>query len=161
MSEPTQPLDPGVEADGDPAARSRPAHLSLSSISLVVAGGVAGTGLRYLVNILTPAWAAVLVGTLAINVTGAFLLAVLLERLTQQSLGGTVSRRARLGVGTGFLGGFTTYSALATDTLLLVSVHPGRAAAYALTTVILGGAASLLGIWVGRRSRPSAAPVEG
>ena len=39
------------------------------------------------------------------------------------------SRRVRLGLGTGALGGFTTYSSLADDTALLAGQHPGPAAA--------------------------------
>ena len=35
------------------------------------------------------------------------------------------SRRARLGLGTGVMGGYTTYSALAADTVTLGLVHPG------------------------------------
>jgi len=48
------------------------------------------------------------------------------------------------------LGGFTTYSALATETVTLAATHPGRAAGYALGTVFLGAAASILGIWLSR-----------
>jgi CrcB protein len=125
-------------------------HLSLANIALVAAGGAAGTGLRYLITLAVPPWAGVPVATLAINVVGAFLLGVLLELLADRTHDTGWSRRVRLGVGTGGLGGFTTYSALATDTALLAAAHPGRAAGYALATVILGAAASIAGIWLGR-----------
>jgi fluoride ion exporter CrcB/FEX len=52
---------------------------------------------------------------------------------------------------TGGLGGFTTYSALATETVILAASHPGRAIGYAMGTVILGAAASVAGIWLSRR----------
>ena len=57
-----------------------------------------------------------------------------------------------MGVGTGALGSFTTYSALAVDTLTLLGTHPGRAVGYALGTVVLGAAATLLGLTLGRRT---------
>ena len=161
MNEPTLPTDPDVEADVERDTQVRPAHLSASNLAIVVAGGTVGTGLRYLINTLIPAWHGVPVATVGINVVGAFLLGVLLETLNRRAPNHSWSRRARLGLGTGVLGGFTTYSALATDTTLLTVSHPGAAAGYALATVIIGAAASILGIWVGRRgrSRPAGVPM--
>ena len=100
---------------------------------------------------LTPRLAGVPIATFGINVIGAFLLGVLLELLADYSHDVGWSRRVRLGVGTGGLGGFTTYSALATETVVLAATHPGRAAAYAVCTVIVGGVASIGGIWLSRR----------
>jgi fluoride exporter len=125
-------------------------HLSWSSVALVAAGGAVGTGLRYLITLLVPKWAGVPVATFGINVVGAFLLGALLESLADHSLDTGWSRRVRLGVGTGGLGGFTTYSTLATETVTLAGTHPGRAAAYALGTLFIGAAASIVGIWLAR-----------
>jgi fluoride exporter len=97
-----------------------------------------------------PKWAGVPVATLGINVVGAFLLGLVLELLADHSVDTGWSRRVRLGVGTGGLGGFTTYSALATETATLAAAHPGRAIAYALGTVIIGAGASIAGIWLAR-----------
>jgi CrcB protein len=119
-------------------------------LGLVAAGGAVGTGLRYLITMLVPRWAGVPVATLAINVVGAFLLGVLLELLADRTLDTGWSRRIRLGVGTGGLGGFTTYSALATDIATLAITHPGRAAGYAAGTVLIGAIASAIGIWLAR-----------
>jgi CrcB protein len=124
---------------------------SLTNIGLVAVGGALGTGLRYLISTAVPPIAQVPVATLIINVVGAFLLGVLLEFLAGRSLDTGWSRRIRLGVGTGVLGGFTTYSTLAVDTVVLATAHPVRAAGYALATVIVGGAASIAGIWLSRR----------
>src|SRR5215212_11288333 len=115
----------------------RPAHLSWTSIGLVAVGSGLGTGLRYLITMLTPKVAGLPIATFGVNVIGALLLGVLLELLADRSLDTGWSRRIRLGVGTGGLGGFTTYSALATETAILAS-HPGRAIGYAMGTVILG-----------------------
>jgi fluoride exporter len=131
--------------------RPQPAHLSWANIGLVAVGGGVGTGLRYLITTVTPKAAGPLIATLGINVIGAFLLGVLLELLADRSLDIGWSRQVRLGIGTGGLGGFTTYSALATETVVLAATHPGRAAAYAVGTVIIGGVASIGGIWLSRR----------
>lgn len=116
---PALPLDSDVEAVESPADRPRPVHLSWPNIALVAAGGALGTGLRYLAALLVPSWAEVSMATLAVNVVGAFLLGVLLELLADRSADAGWSRRLRLALGTGALGGFTTYSALATDTATL------------------------------------------
>jgi CrcB protein len=73
-------------------------------------------------------------------------------------------RRLRLLLGTGVLGGFTTYSALATETgLLLTDGRAGAALLYALGTVIVGALASWAGIGagraLGRRPDPSGSAV--
>ena len=129
----------------------RPTHLSWTSIGLVAVGGGLGTGLRYLITMLTPKVAGLPIATFGINVIGAFLLGVLLELLADRSLDTGWSRRIRLGVGTGGLGGFTTYSALATETVVLAASKPGPAIGYAVGTVIIGGVASIAGIWLSRR----------
>ena len=101
---------------------------------------------------MVPHWAGVPVATFGINVVGAFLLGLLLELLAESTLDSGWSRRLRLGIGTGGLGGFTTYSALGTDAVTLAAAHTGRAVGYALATVILGAIASLAGIWLARRN---------
>jgi fluoride exporter len=155
--DPRLPADPDLEADQDSAGMPRPVHLSWANIALVAVGGSAGTGLRYAIDLLVPHWHGVPVVTLGINVVGAFLLGLLLELLADRSLDTGWSRRIRLGVGTGGLGGFTTYSALAADTVGLVASRSGVAAAYALGTVLLGAAATIGGIWLARRHLPPAA----
>jgi CrcB protein len=141
--------------------RPRPVHLSWTSIGLVAVGGGLGTGLRYLITTLTPKVAGLPIATISINVTGAFLLGVLLELLADRSLDTGWSRRIRLSVGTGGLGGFTTYSALATETVVLAASHTERAIGYAVGTVIIGGVASIAGIWLSRRHlRPPMIKVE-
>ena len=110
-----------------------------------------GTAARYLVGEVLPAWNGVPVATLAVNLVGAFLLGVLLEWLSSARVGPGRGRRLRLLAGTGRLGGFTTYSALATETVTRLQDRPGTAVGYALATVVLGGVASVLGITVARR----------
>jgi CrcB protein len=149
--EPQLPVDGDVEAGmGATAPPPTPVHLSWSNIGLVAAGGTVGTGLRYVITVLVPPRLGIPISVLAINVVGAFLLALLLELLAEHGLDIGWSRRLRLAVGTGVLGGFTTYSALATDTATLAVTQPGRAVSYALATVLVGAIASATGIVLSR-----------
>lgn len=128
-------------------------HLRPRSIALVAVGGALGTAARHLLSQVVPHVRGVPVGILLVNVVGAFVLGLLLERLGRA--GPDTGRRLelRLLLGTGVLGGFTTYSALATDTVaLLAAGDAGRAAGYALGTLVLGLLASLLGLWCGTRT---------
>ncbi|MFT4228676.1 MAG: CrcB family protein [Microbacterium sp.] len=121
----------------------------LAFVALVFAGGTAGTLARYLLSLAIPAWNGLPVATFAINVSGAFLLGWLLESLSRRGDDG--ARRAlRLLLGTGVLGGYTTYSAFAVDADgLIASADVAGATLYALATVIVGAAATVGGIAVG------------
>jgi fluoride exporter len=106
----------------------------------------------------TPPYAATAfpVATFVINVVGAGLLGLLVERLARRP---SSPRNHRLGLllGTGFLGGSTTYSALAVDTVQLLRLgQTGPALAYALGTLLVGALATGLGIAVGRGRRSRA-----
>ncbi len=84
--------------------------------------------------------------TLLINVTGAFALGLLM------TAGGTGSALAqeRLLLGTGFLGGYTTFSTLSYDTHSLYRSGQARAAwLNALGSLAIGLAAAALGMAIG------------
>jgi fluoride exporter len=131
---------------------ARPPYRQPGLLALVFVGGAAGTIARWATGLVVPHVLRVPLATLAVNVVGAFLLGVLLERL------GGRRRALRLTLGTGLCGGFTTYSALANDTAGLVREGlVGHALAYALATVVLGLAASALGIALARRRSGRAA----
>jgi CrcB protein len=131
--------------------RAAPAHLSAANIALVAAGGAVGTGLRYgLTLVLTPLHS-IPVAIVTVNVVGAFVLGLLLEALSEFGPDHGRSRRLRLGLGTGVLGGFTTYSTLATDTVALALAGPLIALVYGCGTVVVGGVASVAGIGLARR----------
>ena len=141
-----------------PAPWSRPRHLTLSALALVAAGGMAGTAARYAITLLVPSRHGWPVATLSVNLIGAFVLGVVLEALARRGPDQGGRRSARLVVGTGFCGGFTTYSALAVDVdLLLRAGQAGTAVAYGLTTVVVGFGVCALGIWIGARRGPGAA----
>lgn len=137
-----------------------PPYRRWSLLVLVAAGGTIGTALRQGLLLLAPDLEAFPFTTFGVNLAGAFALGLLLEVLVRS--GPDVGRRRgiRLLVGTGVLGGFTTYSALATATAVLaVTGLAGWAVAYALGTVVLGAALSVAGIALGgaiaRRRPPS------
>ncbi|WP_246657703.1 fluoride efflux transporter FluC [Arthrobacter yangruifuii] len=138
-------------ADDNAADAPPPAHVQWRYVALIAAGGAAGTGLRQGLSLLfpPPEEAGVPYIIAGINISGAFVLGLLLQSL--QSRGDDTGRRRalRLFAGTGVLGGFTTYSALATDTVLLLDHSPAAAMGYALGTVLLGAAASFSGIAAG------------
>lgn len=139
-----------VDPDLDEVA-GRAVHLRLSSALLVGLGGTLGTGSRYLLTEVLPHPYQLPLAVFMINVVGAFLLGLLIERLATGKPEQGTRRRIRLMAGTGFLGGFTTYSALAMDSVSLLHAHrPAVGLAYALGTVLLGAAASGLGVGTAR-----------
>lgn len=138
------------------APAARPAHLSATAILLVGAGGAVGTALRFGITVIMPSVHGFPVPTLTVNVVGALILGLLLESLAELGPDHGLSRRLRLGLGTGLLGGFTTYSTLAIDSVTLALTSPVAALAYGLGTVTLGAVASITGIALaGRLLRPA------
>lgn len=128
----------------------RPRHLAL-----VFVGGVAGTAARWLVTSAVPqsslAW-----GTLLVDLSGSFLLGLLLEVLGRRAadIAGHVGWRLLLG--TGFCGAFTTYSSMAVESSrLLQQGRPALAAGWAMVTVVGGvlcaGSGVMLGVGLDRR----------
>jgi len=112
----------------------RPLHTRPGLVLLVGVGGAAGTAVRATVAALVPAdgwpWA-----TWAVNVTGAFLLGLLLDVLARTGPDDGRRRAARLLLGTGFLGGYTTFSTASTETVRLLEAR--RYAAAAATSVAM------------------------
>lgn len=128
---------------------SRPPHLRWGPIALVVIGGALGVASRETISLLVPSLGALPVAIAAVNIFGAFLLGYLYEALTRAQGPIRSAANLKLLLGTGFCGGFTTYSALATDTVLLLHDGlPALAFAYALGTIVLGACATWAGIAV-------------
>ena len=121
-----------------------------AALGLVALGGAAGTLFRYGLGAL---WVDVASVTLAVNLAGAFGLGALvavLGRAAARSRSGSRAERLRLLLGAGVLGGFTTYSGLATEAAqLLLGGDALSAVGYAGLTLVGGLVASLAGIWVG------------
>lgn len=127
-------------------------HLRPAVIAMVALGGAIGTGAREAISLAVPPVGGVPVAILGINVVGAFLLGVLLETLLLRGPDTGRRRDLRLFLGTGVLGGFTTYSALAADTgVLLLDGSTVVGVLYAVGSVVLGVLSGALGIVVARR----------
>ena len=126
-------------------------HLRPSSLVMVLIGGVLGAAAREAVEQALPtSHGGFPTATVVVNLSGAFLLGVVLEALVRLGDDAGHRRRIRLLAGTGFLGAFTTYSTFAVESDLLVRAgHDLTATAYVLATVLGGLVASGSGIFAG------------
>lgn len=127
-----------------PWARNKLAQLARSKMLLIMLGGALGCYLRYLVSrwCNQQPWGQVFpFGTLVVNVSGCFILAIaatiILERLPP------AYQDWYLLIGTGFCGGFTTFSTFGWETFKLVRDGSWW---YALANVFGSCLAGLLGI---------------
>ena len=145
------PHDPDLEVDEEADGTPIVVHLTPTFIALVALGGIAGSLARHGVERMLGTSNGLPVGTLVVNLLGAFALGVLLEGLATRGSDVGYRRAARLLVGTGFLGGFTTYSALAVETDgLLRDGRVALALIYVIATVMVGLLASLAGVLCAR-----------
>ncbi|MDQ0031730.1 fluoride efflux transporter FluC [Arthrobacter bambusae] len=143
---------PGAKPETAPSEKHphRPLHLHGRFVLLVVAGGILGALSRYVFGMAVPAPNAWPLPTLLINLSGALALGWLLEALARSGPDAGLRRVARLGIGSGFLGAYTTYSTLALDAVHLFGAGRGMDAMWYLAASLLGGAAATtLGIWLG------------
>ncbi len=116
------------------------------NLLLVGAGGGAGTIARYLTVVFVERRmnAALPYGTLTVNIAGSFILGVILAWLAGRT--GSASDQWRLLLGTGFCGGFTTFSAFAADNLMLLEQ---RLPVLGLSYIALSIAGGLFAVWIG------------
>ena len=137
---------------------TRAPHHDWRYIGLVALGGACGSVARYLVGV----WAAALltipwypsagetpqafpIGTLVVNIAGALALGYLLEALARRGRETARRRKIRIGVGTGVLGGFTTYSALALETQRMLTDGGAWLALLYVALTLAGGTTACLG----------------
>jgi len=114
---------------------------------LVIAGGAVGTALRVAVSAAFPPGTSFPWATFTVNVTGALLLGALIGVFPLHPEGSTAARRLRLALGTGCLGGYTTYSTFVLESLTLAGDRGlGVALVYDLTTVVVGFLAALVAV---------------
>lgn len=125
----------------------RPPHLRWAPIGLVAVGGAFGAASREGLSLVIPKLGEVPISIAIINVVGAFLLGYLYEAVTRLDGGKSTGKNLKLLLGTGYCGGFTTYSSLATDTSVLFRDGlPWAAVAYSVGTVLIGACATWLGL---------------
>lgn len=120
--------------------------VALSHLLLVGVGGFLGSVARYLTGVLAQRLVPVGVfplGTLSVNLLGCFAIGVAGRWVELQP---SPDPTVRLFVLVGLLGGFTTFSAFAAESVgLLQAGHAGRAAVNVLVQVGLGLVAAALG----------------
>jgi fluoride exporter len=135
-----EPIDPDV--DLRQAGLGRRGYHDATVLAAIAAGGATGAAARYLIGQQWPTPAGAFpASTLAINVVGCALIGVLMVLIAD------VWGRQRLirpFLGTGVLGGFTTFSTYAVDIQRLVAgAHAGTALLYLAVTPI----GALLAVW--------------
>lgn len=113
-------------------------------------GGFLGANARYWLSVWIAAqWGTAFpYGTLLINVSGSFLLCFLLALLTKHP---RVPAHLGLALTSGFLGAYTTFSTFSAEWLALLQNAQGlRSLLYIIGSLVGGGLAGGLGLWLGR-----------
>ena len=123
----------------------------MANVLLVATGGAIGAAARYLAGL----WIAARLGTsfpwgtFFVNVTGSFLIGIVLVLV----VGGTLPAGARLFFAVGILGGYTTFSSFSYETLQLLAGGGNVVGPVLLNTLgqlLAGLLAVYLGVVVGR-----------
>ncbi len=137
------PVDPDVTREAD----LPPPRIHTTVVGAVALGGSLGALARWALAEALPhdpgrfPWA-----TFLTNVVGCLLIGVLMVLVVERW---PRRRLLRPFVGTGVLGGFTTFSTYVVDTRTMVAAdHAGLAAAYLLGTLLLGLLAVVVGLRV-------------
>lgn len=119
-------------------------------VALVALGGAIGSVARYGVGSLAAQLfgAAFPYGTLVVNLTGSFLISIIMH----VALAGTaISLEMRIFLTTGIMGGFTTYSSFNYETLALINQRAyGLAGLNVAATVVGCFLTGVLGLAAGR-----------
>ncbi|MDA8439098.1 MAG: CrcB family protein [Propionibacterium sp.] len=139
-----------------PMMIARPTYRQPRLLALVVLGGAVGTTARWSLGqafATAPGhWPSV---TFAINLIGSFLLGLLLETLVRSGPDAGWRRAVRVGIGTGILGGFTTYSTFVVEVdRLMATGHAWTGGAYAVLSILIGVLAAVAGIGLARTLPP-------
>lgn len=122
--------------------------MSVALLLAVACAGAAGALARYTLDaaIMSRTHTNMAWGTWAVNLSGSFLLGVLLAASGSIGLPETL----RIAIGAGFLGAFTTFSTWMVQTVRLIEDRELRLAAFnILGPMIAGPIAALLGVMIG------------
>ncbi|HEY3873598.1 MAG TPA: CrcB family protein [Actinocrinis sp.] len=144
------PIDPDVEpVPAGRARRGRPELPDPRLIGVIALGGAVGGLARYLIGRAAPtAHGGFPVATFGINVSGSFLLCLLVVLILEVWPPTTLVRPL---LGVGFCGAYTTFSTWMVDTdRLIADRHYGTAALYLFGSLAAGLAAGSLGFTAGR-----------
>lgn len=139
-----------TDEDPDLPLAGRP-PLDAQTLGAIAVGGIAGALARYGLGVAFPTAAGTFPATtLAINLTGSLLLGLLVGVLVRHE---NAHRLLRPALGTGVLGGYTTFSTFAVEADRLISGgHVGVAAGYLAASLAGGVVAAALGLVVAARA---------
>jgi CrcB protein len=129
--------------------------MSPVELVLVAIGGGAGAALRFVLDGVVKSrlagsrFAGFPVGTLLINVSGSLVLGV----LTGLGQAGAIPASTVAVLGTGMMGGYTTFSTASVETVQLLRSGKTRLAVLnGLGMLVVSVGAAALGLWIGRNS---------
>lgn len=122
----------------------------MTLIWVALAGGVGAVSRFVLDGLVRTKWSSSIpVGTVLINVTGSFVLGV----VTGMALAHAVPDELHLVAGTGFCGGYTTFSTASFETVRLVEQRRvGPALLNGVGTLLTTVCVAALGLWLGLRA---------
>lgn len=119
-------------------------------LAAVGVGGAIGSMARYLIAgwVQSPVWTGFPYGIFIVNVSGGFVMGLLVEGM---ALKFNVTPVTRAFLTTGIMGGYTTFSTFSLEAALLIERHAyGQAAAYITGSALLSIIALFAGLWLMR-----------
>ncbi|WIB25264.1 fluoride efflux transporter CrcB [Curtobacterium sp. MCSS17_015] len=124
--------------------------MTVLELLLVAIGGGAGAALRFVLDgVVRTRVTGFPLGTLVINVSGSLVLGL----VTGLGESGTFAAPVVAVVGTGMMGGYTTFSTASVETVQLLRTGKTRLAVLnGLGTLVVSVGAAALGLWLGRNS---------
>jgi CrcB protein len=117
------------------------------NIVAIMIGGFCGSILRYTVGLLIPT-GSIPYETLVVNILGCFLIGWLMSSnwMTKKA-----SSSYRLGIGTGLIGSFTTFSTFSLEVLMVLQNSLIFTLLYVFLSISFGLSFALLGIMLARK----------
>ena len=119
-------------------------------LAAVGVGGAIGSMARYLIAgwVQSPAWNGFPYGIFIVNVSGGFVMGLLVEGM---ALKFNVTPVTRAFLTTGIMGGYTTFSTFSLEAALLIERHAyGQASVYIAGSALLSIIALFAGLWLMR-----------
>ena len=121
-------------------------------LAAVGVGGAIGSMARYLLAgfVQSPAWNGFPYGIFIVNVTGGFVMGLLVEGM---ALKFNVSPVTRAFLTTGIMGGYTTFSTFSLEAVMLIQKKDYQMAlGYVLGSVVLSVVGVMLGLYLTRKA---------